>query len=170
MTNSSLPHRLVIILESEMSPHELKPVRTLWNDMSDLKRIDLLKNEHARKNRAGSDRLDALQLLDRFDEASVRKLHRSDGGNNTADVSPPPLYARIVGRYAHEAAVPAGFVHPQFAVLIRTEQSECGQESVQQRPMIGVSEILHQQLPIRRNELAAVSNHPQAAPVDDTLE
>src|SRR6266702_2139099 len=117
MTDSSQPHRLIVSLKSEMSPHELKPVRTLRNDMSDLKRIDLLKNEHARKNRAGSDRLDPFQLLDRLDEASVRELHRSDGGDKTIDVSCLCLYGSIMGRYRHEAAVPAGCVHPQFAVL-----------------------------------------------------
>src|SRR5258708_31092862 len=109
MTDSSLPHRLVVILESEMSPHELKPVRTLWNDMSDLKRIDLLKNEHARKNRTGSDRLGAFQLLDRFDEAPVRKLHRSDRGNKTLDVSSLALYSGLVGSGGHVAAPPPLF-------------------------------------------------------------
>src|SRR3984893_14094250 len=137
MADSSLPHRLVVILEPEMSPHELKPFGTLWNDVSDLKRIDLLKNEHARKNRAGPDRLDAFQLLDRFDQASVRKLHGSDGGNKTLDVPSLALYAGVMGRCGHEAAVPPGFVHAQLAVLIRAEQSERGQKNVQKRPMIG---------------------------------
>src|SRR5260221_8176916 len=45
------------------------------------------------RSRAGSDRFDAFQLLDRFDEASVRKLHRSDGGHKTLDVSSLALNA-----------------------------------------------------------------------------
>src|ERR1700677_351330 len=75
----------------------------------------------------------------------------------------------IKSRQGHGTAVPTGLIHPHLTGLVRPKQSECGQENVQQRAVIRVSDVLDHQLPVRGNELTVVSDHPQTTPADDAL-
>src|SRR5260370_3891731 len=65
--------------------------------------------------------------------------------------------------------MPTGFIQPYLTGVVRPKQSECGQENVQKRPVIRISDVLDQQLPVRGNELTIVSNHSQTTPADYAL-
>ena len=146
-----------------MGPVEVEAARPLGHDLTGCEAVHLLLQDHAREDGDHPDGFFAGELLNHVQNARILE---HEIALEVADVS-HRLGGLLLALARDQDAVAARVVDIHGGLLIGPEQTEGGEENMQQARMVRVLDVLLHLLPVGGNMLAVVAQHFQLPAVID---